>query len=183
MKKTMLLLLSAFVCLGAEAKKVKFDFSLVFVPEEGGVKFEKITDDADYVATYDGWLVKLKSKMFGSGKYNNLSWWVIPQIGVSPDGKRIGYINEKNKTTNIMITESLRIIRRLFSYGHFGFRRDGFGNTRKKTNADGNQGTGRQSGQAPSERGRAKAGEESASLSEVAGAGGKEGMAQAFKAA
>ena len=108
MKKTMLLLLSAFVCLGAEAKKVKFDFSLVFVPEEGGVKFEKITDDADYVATYDGWLVKLKSKMFGSGKYNNLSWWVIPQIGVSPDGKRIGYINEKNKTTNIMIKNAAK---------------------------------------------------------------------------
>ena len=104
----MLLLLSAFVCLGAEAKKVKFDFSLVFVPEEGGVKFEKITDDADYVATYDGWLVKSKSKMFGSGKYNNLSWWVIPQIGVSPDGKRIGYINEKNKTTNIMIKNAAK---------------------------------------------------------------------------
>lgn len=99
----MLLLLSAFVCLGAEAKKVKFDFSLVFVPEEGGVKFEKITDDADCVADYEGNLVSKASGIFGSRKKNTLDWWVVQQIAVSPDGTRIGYINEKNKTTNIMI--------------------------------------------------------------------------------
>ena len=92
---------------GAGAKKIKFDYSVVFVPEEGGVKFEKITDDADNVADYDGGLVAKASSTcigkFGGKTTSVLDWWVIPQIAVSPDGKKIGYINEKNKTTNVMI--------------------------------------------------------------------------------
>ncbi len=98
-----LLLLS----LGAEAKG-KFDFSLVFVPEEGGVKFEKITDDADCVADYKGRLVGKSLGIFGSRKTTTIDWWVIPQIALSPDGKRIGYINEKNGTTNIMVKNATK---------------------------------------------------------------------------
>lgn len=93
----------ALLVLDANAKKVKFDYSLVFVPEEGGVKFEKITDDADYVADYKGNIVGGSSSIFGSKKTSTIDWWIIPQIAVSPDGKRIGYINEKNGTNNIMI--------------------------------------------------------------------------------
>mgnify|MGYP002622431950 CR=1 FL=1 len=104
MKKYLFLLAAACLCVGADAaRKPKFDFSLVFVPEEGGVKFEKITEDADMVADYGGILVSKTSGIFGSRKHNVLDWWVIPQIALSPDGKKIGYINEKNKTTNIMI--------------------------------------------------------------------------------
>ena len=90
----------------AGAKKVKFDYSLVFVPEEGGVKFEKITDDADRVADYKNNIVSKASNVFGSRKTAAMDWWVVPQIALSPDGKRIGYINEKNGTTNIMIKNS-----------------------------------------------------------------------------
>ncbi len=93
----------ALIVSGAGAKKVKFDYSVVFVPEEGGVKFEKITEDADNVANYEGGLVVKASSIFGAKKTSVLDWWVIPQIALSPDGKRIGYINEKNKTTNVMI--------------------------------------------------------------------------------
>lgn len=64
---------------------------MVFVPKEGGVKFEKITDDADYVADYEGRLVGKASGIFGSKKTTTLDWWVVPQLAVSPDGKRIGY--------------------------------------------------------------------------------------------
>ncbi len=98
--------LSAFM-LNAEAK-VKFDFSVVFVPEEGGVKFEKITDDADMVADYEGRLVGKMSGIFGNRKTKTIDWWVIPQIAISPDGKKIGYINEKNKTTNVMIKNATK---------------------------------------------------------------------------
>lgn len=87
----------------ADARKEKFDYSLVFVPEEGGVKFEKITDDADCVADYKGGIVGKAAGLFGSRKSITIDWWVIPQIAVSPDGSRLGYINEKNGTTNIMI--------------------------------------------------------------------------------
>ncbi len=90
----------------AGAKKIKFDFSVVFVPEEGGVKFEKITDDADRVADYDGNIVSRASSIFGKRKSVAMDWWVVPQIALSPDGKRIGYINEKNGTTNVMIKSS-----------------------------------------------------------------------------
>lgn len=99
------MLLALFV-MGAGAKKVKFDFSKVYVPEEGGIKFEKITEDADCVADYNGGLVGKASGIFGSRKTTVIDWWIIPQIGLSPDGQRIGYINEKNGTTNVMVKES-----------------------------------------------------------------------------
>lgn len=104
MKKTIFLLLAAAFCQSASAQKKKFDFSQVFVPEEGGVKFEKITDDADYVSDYKGGLVSKNS--FFASKTNVIDWWVVPQIAVSPDGSKIAYINEKNKTTNIMVKSS-----------------------------------------------------------------------------
>ena len=103
MKRTFLALVLVMVAALAGAKKVRFDYSLVFVPEEGGVKFEKITDDADRVADYDGNIVSRASSIFVRRKATAMDWWVVPQIALSPDGKRIGYINEKNGTTNIMI--------------------------------------------------------------------------------
>ena len=69
MKKYCLLLMASFFFLNMEAaRKGKFDYSLVFVPEEGGVKFEKITEDADMVADYGGILVRKSSGIFGSRK-------------------------------------------------------------------------------------------------------------------
>lgn len=104
----------AFCCIDA---KIKFDYSIVFVPEEGGIKFEKITEDADCVADYcstrskhgrGGNIVSSASGIFGSRKTTVLDWWILPQIALSPDGTRIGYINEKNGTTNIMIKSSTK---------------------------------------------------------------------------
>lgn len=100
------ILLALFIVLAANdlcAKRVKFDYSLVFVPEEGGVKFEKITDDADCVSDYDGGIVGKTQGIFGNKKTTTIDWWVIPQIGLSPDGKRLAYVNQKNGTTNVMI--------------------------------------------------------------------------------
>lgn len=109
MKKICILFVLACLTINAEAaKKIKFDFSIVFVPEEGGVKFEKITDDADCVAEYrsikgNGGLVSKGSWLFASKKTTVISWSVLPQIAISPDGSRLAYINEKNGTTNVMI--------------------------------------------------------------------------------
>lgn len=113
----LIVLLASSICvvaLEASAKKVKFDYSNVFVPEEGGVRFEKITEDADMVADYgesrpprhSPGLVNKSSGVFGSKKTVVIDWWVLPQIALSPDGTRIGYINDKNGTTNVMIKSS-----------------------------------------------------------------------------
>ncbi len=108
MSTTKLLLATALVSLtyGTVEAKVKFDYSLVFVPEEGGVKFEKMTEDADVVADYNGGIVGKAVGIFGSGKTSVIDWWVIPQIAISPDGTKVAYINEKNKTTNVMVKNS-----------------------------------------------------------------------------
>lgn len=107
MKKSIITFAFVALAMGVGAKE-KFDYSLVFVPEEGGVKFEKITEDADMVADYKGQLVSKASMVFGSKRNVTIDWWVNPQIALSPDGKLIGYINEKNKTTNIMIKNAAK---------------------------------------------------------------------------
>lgn len=91
--------LAALVCFPSAAKRVKVDYSVVNVPEEGGVNFEKITDDADCVL----YSVASRSGLFGKKKASAVNWWVNPQIAVSPDGKKIAYINDKNHTQNIMV--------------------------------------------------------------------------------
>lgn len=101
MKKSILLLAAIACALSASAKKPQFDYSLVVVPEEGGIRFEKITDDADCVFSRN--LVSKSTSLFGGGKSTVITWWVNPQIALSPDGSKIGYINDKNGTTNIMI--------------------------------------------------------------------------------
>lgn len=116
MKRLFLSLIAIAAVIMADAK-IKFDFSVIFVPEEGGVKFEKITDDADRVADYCSSdskhgcfanIVSSASGIFGSRKTTVLDWWILPQIALSPDGKRIGYINEKNGTTNVMIKSATK---------------------------------------------------------------------------
>ncbi len=114
MKKRILLatMLLGMALASSAQRKVSFDYSVVFVPEEGGVKFEKITDDADCVADYEGQLVIKGSNLFNLGKKSAktsvLDWWIAPQIALSPDGTKIGYINEKNKTNNIMIKNAMK---------------------------------------------------------------------------
>lgn len=107
MKRIFLSVLVGLVACSTVSAKPRFDWSLTFVPEEGGVKFEKITEDADRVADYDGALVRHNKRLLGAvGGVMTLDWWVIPQIGLSPDGKKIGYINSKNGTTNIMVKDA-----------------------------------------------------------------------------
>ena len=71
MKKLLLLSLAAVlsVCTDA-AKKKGFDYSIVFVPEEGGVKFEKITEEERrvFMDTFDR-LVKVSLANTGGTQY------------------------------------------------------------------------------------------------------------------
>lgn len=96
----------AAISLTAWAGKPKFDYSIVSVPEEGGVKFERITEDADCVSS--AFPAKKRTITFGNGKLYTVNWWVNPQIAITPDGKRLAYINNKNNTTNVMVKDARR---------------------------------------------------------------------------
>lgn len=90
----------------ADAKRVKLDFSIIDVPEEGGVRFEKITDDADCVNSEA--LVRKGGNLFGIKNTSVIDWWVNPQIAISPDGTKLAYINLKNGTSNIMVKNAAK---------------------------------------------------------------------------
>jgi Tol biopolymer transport system component len=105
MKRVLLSLAAGLlVVAGADAKRVKIDLSVVDVPEEGGVSFERITEDADCV--FSRYLVRKGANLFGVKNSANIDWWVNPQIALSPDGQRLAYINDKNNTTNIMVKDA-----------------------------------------------------------------------------
>ncbi len=101
-----LAIVSAVIALSATAAKPKVDYTIVSVPGEGGVKFERITEDADAVST--DFVLKKGTSLFGNSKKTMIDWWVNPQIAVTPDGKKIAYINDKNQTTNVMVKDAKR---------------------------------------------------------------------------
>lgn len=72
-------------------------YTTVSVPEEGGVNFAKITDDADRVIN-----PVPPTSTFSTSGSSILVWWVNPIIAISPDGSRIAYVNSKENMTNIM---------------------------------------------------------------------------------
>ena len=90
----------------AEAKRVKLNYSVIDVPEEGGVKFEQITEDSDCV-NKEGLVSKAKG-MFGIKNLSKIDWWVNPRIAVSPDGSKVAYLNWKNRTSNVMVKDAHR---------------------------------------------------------------------------
>lgn len=78
-------------------------FSTISVPEEGGINFVKVTDDGDNVAKP---LIKSSNLKLGKIGKSNFEWWVNSMIALSPDGKKIAYINAKNNMQNIMVKSS-----------------------------------------------------------------------------
>lgn len=96
-------LCTAFI---ADAKKVKLDYSVINVPEEGGVKFERITDDADCVNSQS--LVVKDKGLFGMKNMSKIDWWVNPRIALSPDGRKLAYLNWKNGSSNVMVKDASR---------------------------------------------------------------------------
>ena len=97
----MLVLLSAAM-ISCGASKTVVSFSTVFVPEEGGINFVKITTDADAVAS-PGFMATTKTHITKDPTKSGVSWYTYPVIAVSADGEKVGYITYKNDVTNVMI--------------------------------------------------------------------------------
>lgn len=106
-QKLIPLLFMALLCSTTlEAKRAKLDNSVIYVPEEGGVKFEKITDDTDCINSE--YLVTKAKGIFGPKNVSKISWWINPRIALSPDGKKIAYLNWKNNTSNVMVKDATK---------------------------------------------------------------------------
>ena len=82
--------------IGACVPTQQVAYGTVSVPEEGGVKFEMITEENDAVITPN------VQNTFTAGKYS-VKWWINPLIAVSPDGEKIAYISSKNNQLNVMV--------------------------------------------------------------------------------
>jgi tricorn protease-like protein len=91
-------------CMVYSCGMTKLSFANVSVPEEGGINFVKITEDDDAVC-FPG--VSVSRPLISIGKSSAtgvfITWWVNPQVAVSPDGQKIAYINKKNDMNNIMV--------------------------------------------------------------------------------
>lgn len=99
----------------------KISFSNIAVPEEGGINFVKITNDADNVAKPH---IRSSSLKLGKIGKANFEWWVNSMIALSPDGKKIAYINAKNNMQNIMVkstTEGGASVQRTFRNAVYDF--------------------------------------------------------------
>lgn len=106
MKKIFTIAAAAAIAFSVNAKKTNPENMQVSVPEEGGINFERITEDADAVSSY--WVSGKRSFIFGNSKKQIVDWWVNPQIAITPDGKKLAYINHKNGTTNVMVKSATK---------------------------------------------------------------------------
>lgn len=79
---------------GAQKTKTKESALMrIYVPEEGGINFEKITDETMETLT--------KPNVYRMGM--RLQWWENPLFCVSKDGKTLAYNVYKNEKKNIFI--------------------------------------------------------------------------------
>ncbi len=98
MKKIHLLgsaLLLAFVFGCNTISDVVINTSQVFVPEEGGINFIKVTDENVEQL--------IKPNIIRTNQ--RLSWWANPYFAITQDGERLAYICQRNDKQNIFVTQ------------------------------------------------------------------------------
>ena len=58
-------------------------YSNVSVPEEGGIRFEKLTDENRDIV----------NGISTRNEYGKFEWWVNPCVAISPDGRKMAYLS------------------------------------------------------------------------------------------
>lgn len=94
-----------FLSLALTASAKKFKWTMINVPEEGGISFVKLTRDGSDVSSPAFYL---------SG------WYTGRMLDVSPNGEKIMYIDYKNKTRNVYVkstTSASAAVQRTFRTG------------------------------------------------------------------
>jgi Tol biopolymer transport system component len=69
------------------------DYGAISVPEEGGMKFVKYTEEHE----------KVYGPVIQTSETGQLVWYAAPLIALSPDGEKIAYIAEGNEFKNLYI--------------------------------------------------------------------------------
>jgi len=121
-------------------KPATVDYSEVSVAEEGGAKFSKISNEGDKII---GPSVVTGSYSSPTGKIKTISWYAPPLIGMTSDGKNIGFISNNGDVNNIYMKSTeggAALIQRTYKGGCFdlAFSHDGK-NICFSDNSDGNQ--------------------------------------------
>jgi len=104
--KTVIFVWGCLLILNSCGSTNLISYSTISVPEEGGINFVKITADDDGVAS-PGYQSTNKISVTTDPTKNSVSWYRYPVIDISPDGQKVGYINYKNETTNVMIKSAV----------------------------------------------------------------------------
>ncbi|MDR0792719.1 MAG: hypothetical protein LBE82_05385 [Chitinophagaceae bacterium] len=105
LSKTAFFVLTCLLALNSCKSVQLISYSNISVPEEGGINFVKLTSDDDGVAS-PGYRSTSQTGVTTNPSRNGISWYNYAVIDVSPNGEKIGYINLKNTTTNVMIKSS-----------------------------------------------------------------------------
>ena len=107
--KTAVFVMCSLILLSCGSRKVLVSYSVISVPEEGGINFVKITTDDDAVVS-PGYMATSKTLVTKNPSKNieNVAWYRYPVIDISPDGQNVGYINYKNETSNVMIKSAVQ---------------------------------------------------------------------------
>lgn len=92
MKKIFLFSLFCSLCVSLGAQNV--DYSVVFVQQESGINFTKVSSDNDYVC-----MPEVKRNRGG------IDWLSNRILGVSADGQNLAYLSYRSNTTNIFIKD------------------------------------------------------------------------------
>jgi len=77
-------------------------YSAIFVSEERGINFERITTDADVMAS-PGYNATGKTNYTTNPAKNGVIWYSHPVIALTANDERIGYIADRNNSTNVML--------------------------------------------------------------------------------
>lgn len=101
MKNKNLLIVAVIAMIISSCASVKIDYSSTFVPEEGGMKFTKITDE-----NIDNIPAASFYRDINSGKY---VWWHGYPMAISNDGKSIAYLVRKNGRDNFFVKSTTGI--------------------------------------------------------------------------
>jgi Tol biopolymer transport system component len=99
--------LALIILAGCSGPQVVYD--TVSVPEEGGIKFTKLTDENEKI---------VHPKIVEDDKTEMLRWYAPSLIALSPDGKEVAYLGLSNDFHNLYIKEILgggRKIQRTFN--------------------------------------------------------------------
>jgi len=77
-------------------------YSAIFVSEERGISFERITTDADAVASPGFNATNKKDATTTPSKYG-VRWYPYAVIALSANDEKIGFISNRNNATNVML--------------------------------------------------------------------------------